>query len=245
MQRFAYALSHGLKGPLRTVNIFTERLQKMTDGKLDEDGLLFMRFVIDGARQAQKMIDGLLEYSVATHQRSIDGSADLQAVLADAISDVRVMVEECGARITAGQLPTVRADAERIRRVFLNLLSNALKYRANRTPEIHVAAQNQGSEWLISVKDNGLGIEARHSDTIFGLFERLHTVNEYEGSGVGLALCRAIIQRHRGRIWVESELGQGSTFFFTLPVQETDLPPGVEGRAVLGTIGIPLEPPIH
>jgi len=222
LERYAYALSHDLKNPLRTIGLFAERLAGTAAGKLDDDGLKTVRFIINGAHQAQDMVQSLLAYSVAAHEAaSIEAATSLGTVVADALEEIQLLVQESGASITVEPLPTVPADGERLRQVFLNLLTNAIKYRcAERSPEIHVAARNMPGEWLISVRDNGIGIDPRYTEQVFGLFKRLHSASEYEGSGVGLALCRAIVQRHGGRIWVESELGCGSTFYFTLPIQQ-------------------------
>ena len=218
LKRLAYALSHDLQNPLRIVSVFSERLAGKVGAKLDEDAATSLQFILNGVRQAQEMIRRLLEYSVSAHQDGIDAETDLNTVLAGALADLRVAVEESGARIVVKErLPVVQADGDRLRQVLLNLIGNAIKYRGQSPPEIHVEARNIGNQWIVSVRDNGIGIDMQYSDKIFGLFERLHSTDDYEGSGIGLAICRTIIQRHGGRIWVESELGKGSTFYFTLP----------------------------
>ncbi len=166
------------------------------------------------------MIRRLLEYSIADHKTRIEATTDLNSVLAAALEEVQTALEESGARITSEVLPAIPADGDRLQQVFLNLLSNAIKYRSERCLEIHVACRRVGDEWIISVSDNGIGIDKRYADRIFGLFERLHSADNYEGSGIGLAICRTIVQRHHGRIWVESELGRGSAFRFALPIHK-------------------------
>jgi signal transduction histidine kinase len=163
------------------------------------------------------MIHRLLEYAVAAQSDKADAVTDLNTVLADAYEDVRLAAEESGAHLTSELLPVVRGDGQRLRLVFMNLLANAIKYRGSDAPEIRVSTHNVENEWVISVQDNGIGIDSRYADKIFELFERLHNSKQYEGSGVGLALCRTIVQQHGGRIWVESEVGRGSTFCFTVP----------------------------
>jgi signal transduction histidine kinase len=221
LKRFAYAVSHDLRSPLRAVGLATELLAEKVDGKLDRDAEELMQFVIAGARRANEMVCGLLEYSVAAHKNGAAAAANLNSVLAAALEDVQTAVGESGARVTSEQLPIVQGDAVRLRQVFLNLLTNAIKYRSERLPEIHIAARRSGNEWIVSVSDNGIGVDPRYSEKIFGLFERLHDSDRYEGTGIGLAICRAVVEGHCGRIWVESEPGRGSTFYFTLPQHQT------------------------
>lgn len=237
LKRFAYALSHDLKNPLRTVYIFSERLERRLAGTLDDESVVSLGFIRDGARQAQEMIHRLLEYSIAAQLDKENVATDLNAVLADAYADVRLVAQESGTHLSSDTLPVVQGDGQRLRLVFMNLLTNAIKYRGPNPPEIHVSARYAEDEWTICVRDNGLGINPRYADKIFELFERLHNSKQYEGSGVGLALCRVIVQRHGGRIWVESELGKGSTFCFTLPVN-SDVAPVISSAR---TVGIPLD----
>jgi len=217
LKRFAYALSHDLQSPLRSVGLLTEMLAEKLAGKLDEEDQESMRFILDGSHRAEEMIRRLLEYSVADHKTRVDVTTDLNTVMAAALDDVRPALDESGGKVTSESLPVVQADGDRIRQVFLNLFSNAIKYRSERPLAIHVSSLKTKDEWIISVRDNGIGIDKRYTEKIFGLFERLHSTAEYEGTGIGLAICRTIIQKHRGRLWVESELGKGSTFCFSLP----------------------------
>jgi signal transduction histidine kinase len=231
LKRFVYALSHDLKTPLRTVSLFSEQLAGELGDQIDPDAQTSLRFIREGARQAQAMIRRLLEYAMAVNQDGVEGMTDLGSVLASALDDLKFAAQDAGARITAGELPVVPGDEGALRQLFLNLVANAIKYRGARPLEVHISARPAGERWIVSVRDNGIGIDSRYSDKVFELFERLHTSSEYDGSGIGLAICRRIVQRHGGRIWVESEPGQGSTFCFTLPVQETKQSPLVSQLA--------------
>ncbi len=216
LQRFAYALSHDLQTPLRTISMFTERLgAKQRDA--DEDTETSLRFIGEGVDSMQAMIRGLLEYATASHMEGERGIADLNVVLKTVLQDLLSQIEETGADVRCDRLPAVDGDITRIRQLFQNLISNALKYRGDRKPEILVSAKPDGREWKFCVRDNGIGIDTRHHEKIFGLFERLHPNSTHKGTGIGLAVCRAIVEGHGGRIWVESEPGQGSSFLFTLP----------------------------
>jgi signal transduction histidine kinase len=221
LKRFVYALSHDLKTPLRTVSLFSEQLAGELGDKIDQDAQDSLRFIRQGAHQAQAMIQRLLEYAMAVSQDGVEASADLGSVLSSALDDLGVAAREAGARITRGELPVVQGDESALRQLFLNLIANAIKYRGARPLEVHVSAVQTGGNWIISIRDNGIGIDPKYSDKVFELFERLHSSSQYEGSGIGLSICRRIVQRHGGRIWVESEPGLGSTFCFSLPSQET------------------------
>ncbi len=218
LQRFAYALSHDLQTPLRTIRMFTERLAaKHRDG--DDDTATSLRFIQEGVESMQEMIRGLLEYATVSHIENANGVADLNAVLKTVLQDLLSQIEESGAEVHADTLPAVDGDGTRIRQVFQNLISNAIKYRSDRKPQIWVSAQPKGREWMFCVRDNGIGIDMRHAEKIFGLFERLHPSSTYKGTGIGLAVSRAIVEGHGGKIWVESEPGKGSAFRFTLPAR--------------------------
>jgi light-regulated signal transduction histidine kinase (bacteriophytochrome) len=220
LQRFAYALSHDLQTPLRTISMFTERLAVHHKGS-DEDEATSLRFIGEGVESMQAMIRGLLEYATASHMEGQRGVADVNAVLKTVLQDLRSQIEESGAAVQTDALPTIDGDETRIRQLFQNLISNAIKYRGERTPEIGISARPGGREWTFCVRDNGIGIDMRHAEKIFGLFARLHPSSTYKGTGIGLAVCRAIVEGHGGRIWVESEPGKGSSFLFTLPARPT------------------------
>jgi signal transduction histidine kinase len=218
LQRFAYALSHDLQTPLRTISMFAERLAA-NHKSADEDELASVRFIGEGVESMQAMIRGLLEYATASHMEDQRGVADVNVVLKTVLQDLRSQIEESGAAVQTGELPTVDGDETRIRQLFQNLISNAIKYSGKRKPEIGISARSGRREWTFCVRDNGIGIDMRHAEKIFGLFARLHPGSNYTGTGIGLAVCRAIVEGHGGRIWVESEPGKGSSFLFTLPAR--------------------------
>lgn len=218
LQRFAYALSHDLQTPLRTISMFTERLAAKHRGA-DEDTTTSLRFMGEGVENMQAMIRGLLEYATISNVEGERGLADLNAILKTVLQDLRSQIEESGAGVHADPLPSVEGDGTRLRQLLQNLISNAIKYRSAQKPEIHISAHPAGREWRFCVRDNGIGIDMRHADKIFGLFERLHSGATYKGTGIGLAVCRAIVDGHGGRIWVESEPGKGTSFLFTLPAR--------------------------
>jgi light-regulated signal transduction histidine kinase (bacteriophytochrome) len=214
LERFAYALSHDLQTPLRNVGMFTERLAANLN-PADEDTATSLRFISEGVASMQAMIRGLLDYATASKHAPAAVQTNLNEVVAIVLRDLHSEIERCGAQVTMDPLPTIPADETRIRQVFQNLISNAIKYSGGRRPEIHVGAKSAAKDWIFCVRDNGIGIDMRYADKIFGLFERLN--KDSSGTGIGLAVSRAIIERHGGRIWVQSEVGKGSTFYFTLP----------------------------
>ncbi|MGI8745672.1 MAG: sensor histidine kinase [Bryobacteraceae bacterium] len=222
LQQFAYAASHDLKTPLRTVTNFSQLLVARYQGRLDGDADEFIGFIVNAARQMGQLLDALLEFSRSGEV--LDKPRELQAeeVLESALSNLRAEIEETGAEIDHGPLPALVVDELHLRQLFQNLVGNALKYRSERRPKIHVSAEQLGPEWIFSVRDNGMGIEPRHYDRIFGIFKRLHGA-EYPGTGIGLATCRRIVERYGGRIWVESQPGEGSTFRFSLRVAQPSL----------------------
>ena len=218
LEQFAHAVSHDLQEPLRMVSSYVGLIEERYGDTLDEDGIEFIRFALDGAERMRKMIDGLLEYSRVDSGGDPFDSVDLNAVLGDVRIDLQVKIGEEDARITADALPSVEGDASQLRQLFQNLLSNAIEYHGDEPPRIHVSAAREGDEWAISVRDEGIGIPPEQQDRVFELFTRLHAPEEYSGTGLGLTLCRRIVERHGGRIRVESEPERGSTFTFTLPV---------------------------
>ncbi|QSW98921.1 PAS domain-containing sensor histidine kinase [Haloterrigena alkaliphila] len=221
LQQFAYVASHDLQEPLRMVTSYLQLLERRYSDDLDDDATEFIEFAVDGADRMREMIDGLLRYSrVETQGQSFD-SVDLEAVLDDVLADLRLRIDETDAEITAESLPTVSGDASQLRQLFQNLLDNALQYSGEQNPRVSISATRDEDEWLISVSDTGIGIDQDDTDRVFEVFQRLHSHEEYDGTGIGLALCRRIIERHEGEIWVDSEPGEGSTFSFTLPAPET------------------------
>ena len=217
LEQFAYIASHDLQEPLRMVASFTQLLAERYDGQLDEKAKKYIDYAVDGAVRMQRLINDLLAYSrVGTRGNPIE-STDAHSVLGEAIRNLAAVIEESKAIITNEDLPIVRTDAVQLVQVFQNLLANAIKFRGENPPHVHVSARDEEHEWVFFVKDNGIGIDPQHADRVFVIFQRLHTRLEYPGTGIGLAVCKRIVERHGGKIWFESEPGKGSTFFFAIP----------------------------
>jgi PAS domain S-box-containing protein len=217
LQQFVYAASHDLQEPLRMVRSYLELLARRYKGKLDADADEFIGYAVDGAARMQTLISGLLAYSrISTHgqERQV---VDCGLALKEAVANLRLAIEEAGALVESGPLPEVLAEPTQVTQMFQNLIANALKFRSEAAPRIRVSAERQGPVWCCTVRDNGIGIDPRFHGRIFEMFQRLHGVGVYPGSGIGLALCRRIAERHGGKIWVESEAGKGAAFHFTLP----------------------------
>jgi PAS domain S-box-containing protein len=221
LANFAYVASHDLQEPLRTLAGFSELLLARYQGRLDDQADEFLGFIRDGASRMQALVSDLLAYSRVGTQGAPFEPVDCDRLLREALHDLRVAIAESGAEVTSDPLPVVRGDARQLAQVFRNLIGNGLKYRRDGIPpRIHVRAEDIPGARLFSVRDNGLGIEAQHSQRIFAIFQRLHGRNEYGGTGIGLAICKKVVERHGGRIWVDSQPGEGSTFLFTLPEVE-------------------------
>jgi light-regulated signal transduction histidine kinase (bacteriophytochrome) len=217
LRQFAYVVSHDLQEPLRMVTSYVQLLAQRYQGQLDAEAQEFIGYAVEGAQRMQALIADLLTYSRVETQGMELTETDGEAVLEQALSDLQLAVAESGAVVTHDPLPTVPAVPGQLRQLLENLLSNALKFRGPAPPHIHLSAQRQGTEWLFSVRDNGIGLDPQQAGRIFQMFQRLYTRKEYPGTGVGLAICKRIVERHGGRIWAESAPGQGATFFFTLP----------------------------
>jgi signal transduction histidine kinase len=219
LQQFAYVASHDLQEPLRMTTNFLGLLEREYSGKLDGEAHEYINYAIDGSKRMKILIDDLLVYSRIGFQGKPMSVTDMNSVVNQALEQLRVAIAECNATIRKQPLPTVTADETQMLQVMQNLLSNAIKFRGEEAPQIDISASDGGNEWIFAVKDNGIGINNTYSDKIFQMFVRLHSREEYLGTGVGLAICKRIIERHGGRIWVESEEGQGSTFYFTIPTK--------------------------
>ncbi|MEN6343067.1 MAG: PAS domain S-box protein [Methanospirillum sp.] len=217
LQRFAYVASHDLQEPLRSIVSFSQLLERRYRGKLDSDADEFIAFIVEGGNRMQRLIEDLLQLSRVETTAKPLAPTDAGEVVADALRLMETPIREAGATVIVGELPRVMADAAQLAQVFTNLVGNALKYRRpDRPAEIRISAEQAGGLWRFAVADNGIGIEAEYYDRIFVIFQRLHTRDEFEGTGIGLAVARKIVERHGGRIWVESTPGEGSTFLFTL-----------------------------
>ncbi|HMF33780.1 MAG TPA: MASE3 domain-containing protein [Candidatus Lokiarchaeia archaeon] len=217
LEHFAFVASHDLQQPLTTITGFLELLDKYYGGQFDDKGREFITAARRGSKRMHELIEDLLKYSrVGTHAKEF-APEDFEVLLNDVLSDLQVSIEETGAIITHDPLPTLNVDGTQIREVFINLIGNSLKFKKLIPPEVHVSAHLRDSEWIFSVRDNGIGIDMSQADRLFTIFQRLHIRDEYPGTGIGLAVCKRILERHGGKIWVESTPEQGSEFFFALP----------------------------
>jgi signal transduction histidine kinase len=217
LEQFAYVASHDLQEPLRAVAGCVQLLQQRYQGQLDSRADVLIAHAVDGAVRMQTLINDLLAFSRVDSRGQRFELVDCAAVLRDVLANLDVAIKESGAVVTHGALPTVMADRLQLVQVFQNLLSNAIKFRGEQSPDISVGAENSAGAWKFAVRDNGIGIELPYRERIFVIFQRLHTRREYPGTGIGLAICKKVVESHGGHIWVESELGKGSTFFFTIP----------------------------
>ena len=218
LEQFAYAASHDLQEPLRNVAIFTQLLSDHFANNLDAQGGEFLSMIVNSAQRMQLLIKDLLAYTRATNRdEQVEEPVDAQPVLDSLLFDLRHLIRDHQAVITCDPLPAVRVHKVHLQQLFQNLLSNAMKYRAETPPRVHIRANPCAAHWLFSVKDNGIGIDPKYAEQIFGVFKRLHSSDQYPGTGIGLAICQKIVERYGGRIWVQSELGKGAEFLMTLP----------------------------
>ncbi|MBP7146928.1 MAG: response regulator [Acidobacteria bacterium] len=220
LERFAYVVSHDLQEPLRVITSYSQLLERRHRGELTDPAKQMLQFICEGTERMRDLIHDLLAYARLDGNVSL-GPVDAGAALSRALANLQASVIESGARFDLGPLPEVTGNEQQLSLVFQNLLGNALKFRGGRTPHIVVQAEPHQDRWLFTVADNGIGIPQHSAERIFNIFQRLHTQSEYPGTGIGLAICRKIVERHGGKIWVESVVGQGSTFRFTLrPVSQ-------------------------
>jgi light-regulated signal transduction histidine kinase (bacteriophytochrome) len=222
LEQFAYVASHDLQEPLRNVASCVQLLGKKYKGKFDTDADQLLSYAAESSIRMKALIVALLAYSRISTRGNPFRPTSCEEVLKQTLEQMKPSIEEAGARITHDQLPIVVGDFTQLSQVFQNLVGNAIKFRREEPLRVHVSAVMRDSEWVFSVKDNGIGIEARHLSRIFVIFQRLHKREEYEGTGMGLAIVKKIIERHQGTVWVESEPQEGTTFYFTIPAKETN-----------------------
>jgi PAS domain S-box-containing protein len=218
LQQFAYVASHDLQEPLRMVSSYLQLLERRYQGKLDDDAREFIAFAVDGAKRMQALINDLLAFSRIGTRDDVHSRVDLGDTLQKVLKDLDLAIAEAGAKVHVDRLPTVTAEPTQMSQLLGNLVGNAIKFhRPGEAPEVWVSARHTGEAWEIAVKDNGIGLDPKYRDRIFQIFQRLHTRQEYPGTGIGLAICKRIVERHRGSLRVESAPGEGATFLFTLP----------------------------
>jgi light-regulated signal transduction histidine kinase (bacteriophytochrome) len=219
LEQFAYSASHDLQEPLRIASAFSELLQDKFGGKLGGEGDEFIRYIVDASARMQQLLRDLRTFSQASKltQDQVP-NVDAGEVLRRTISNMKSAIDDSNAVITHGELPVVAMHEFQLVQLFQNIISNAIRYRSQTSPLIHVDAKCSDNKCTFSIRDNGIGIDPQYKEQIFGIFKRLHTTADYPGTGMGLAICQRIVERLGGRIWVESEPGRGSTFYFTLPM---------------------------
>ena len=217
LEQFAYVVSHDLQEPLRMVASYVQLLEERYKGQLDSNAHEFIAYAVDGATRMKRMITDLLTYSRAGKNGKETVEVACEAALGQACADLRASITEAAAEISHSPLPTVLGDADQLTHLFQNLIGNAIKFRSQAPPRVHVSAELNGQEWVFSVCDNGIGVDPQFADRIFLVFQRLHAREDYPGTGIGLAIARKIVERQGGRIWVESEPEKGATFHFTVP----------------------------
>jgi len=219
LEQFAYVASHDLQEPLRAVTSYVQLLARRYQNRLDSDAEEFINFALDGATRMHTLINGLLAYSRVGTQAKPFEPTNCETILQQSLDNLKMTMEETGAVVTHDSLPTVMADSLQLGQLFQNLIGNAIKFHGDQMPRVHISVRPDGNQWIFSVRDNGIGIAPEFTEHIFLIFQRLHGKEKYPGTGIGLALCKKIVEYHGGRIWVESEVEKGATFYFTLPRQ--------------------------
>ncbi|HEX5229278.1 MAG TPA: PAS domain S-box protein [Bryobacteraceae bacterium] len=231
LEQFAYSASHDLQEPLRMVASYSELLQRKFGGQLGPQADEYIRYTVQGALRMETLLRDLRTYTqLSTMDAAAPEEIDANDVLKKTLANLDVPIRDNGAKITSAVLPRVRMHEFQLEQVFQNLISNSIRYRSAAPPEIRVAAVQEGAHWLFSIQDNGIGIDPRYKEQVFGIFKRLHNTAQYPGTGMGLAICQRVIERVGGRIWVESEPGRGATFFFTIPLEKYGTPSGPPGQ---------------
>jgi len=215
LEEYAYVASHDLKEPLHVVSSFVHLLEKRFQLKLDDRDRQYLTYIKEGIAQAQRLIKDLLEYSCIGKKKSFE-TVDVNSILTEILTNLKIIIEEAGTTIEYMPLPKITANYLEMVQLFQNLITNAIKYRSQRPLEIQITASSQQGMWIFSIKDNGIGIDSRYKDRIFDMFQRLHGKDEYSGTGIGLAICKKIVENHGGKIWIDSTVGQGTTFYFSI-----------------------------
>jgi signal transduction histidine kinase len=217
LEQFAYVASHDLREPLRKIKSYTELLEIRYKGKLDARADKYIAYTVDGATRMQALITALLTYSRMGKEGVALEQINIETILKEVLDDLELVIRETKARISYNSLPCLMADPSQLRHLLQNLIENGIKFQGEESPQLEISAERKENEWLFAVRDNGIGIEPQYAERIFRIFQRLHTRTEYSGTGIGLAICKKIVERHGGRIWVESQIHEGSTFYFTIP----------------------------
>jgi signal transduction histidine kinase len=218
LQQFAYIASHDLREPLRMITSFLQLLERRYKDQLDDDANEFIGFAVDGAKRLDDMIKDILEYSKVTNKKMTFSLIDVEQVLDETLTNLKMLIDENNVIITHDPLPNITGDEKLMVLLFQNLIGNSIKYKSQKQPNIHISSKKEGDHYLFSVVDNGIGMSEEYLERIFTIFQRLHTQEEYEGTGIGLAIAQKIVHQHGGSIWAESELGEGTTFHFTIPI---------------------------
>lgn len=217
LAQFAYAASHDLQEPLRMITSYLQLIAQRYQDQLDDEAMEFIGYAVDGAKRMRQLIVDLLTYSRIGQQNQGVGQVELEKILQQVLFNLEVQIQEANIAITHDPLPTITADKTQMLQLLQNLISNAIKFRKDESPKVHISAQQEPARWVIQIADNGIGMQPEFTKKIFAIFQRLHTREEYPGTGIGLAICKKIVQKHKGEIWVDSEPGVGSTFSFSIP----------------------------